>query len=587
MVVLCFGNLTSRSQYNLKILPVDKDSVFISQLKLQTSFRNNLLAQDYILNLPALMQSKGYVAASVDSVYMDSTLATISLYVGDNFKWAYLNTSNINKAWLEATGWNPKQFEDRAFNWQQYATLRRRLLDYLENNGYPFAKLSLDSIELRSENSIAAKLKIEPGPFYKIDSIRQYGAAKISNHFLQQYLDIPNGSMYKKEKLLNISRKIAELPYVQEEQPWDITMLGTGSVVNVYLKPKKSSNINILIGLLPSNQQLESNKLLVTGEANVNFRNALGNGETFGLFWQQIQVKSPRLNLRFQQPYIFKSAFGINTAFDLFKKDSSYVNINMHLGVQYTVSSDKNASIFLESQRTNLLTIDTIRVQVTKELPDEADVNSMNLGLTYEWYNTNYRFNPLRGTEFQIAGSAGLRKIRKSEAIVKLKDPSDPSFDYNSLYDGLDLETYQFRIRMQGAQYFKLTRASTFKAGLQAGWFQSPSIFRNELFQIGGYRTLRGFDEESIFASQFVIGTAEYRYLVDRNSFFFAFIDIGWANNAQESVQQKNSFLGAGLGLAFETKAGIFNISYAAGKRDDVKFDLRQSKIHLGYVNFF
>ncbi len=41
------------------------------------------------------------------------------------------------------------------------------------------------------------------------------------------------------------------------------------------------------------------------------------------------------------------------------------------------------------------------------------------------------------------------------------------------------------------------------------------------------------------------------------------------------------------LGMAFETKAGIFNISYAASKEDDQKFNLRQSKIHLGYVNYF
>ena len=98
---------------------------------------------------------------------------------------------------------------------------------------------------------------------------------------------------------------------------------------------------------------------------------------------------------------------------------------------------------------------------------------------------------------------------------------------------------------------------------------------------------MRGFDEESIFASQYVVGSGEYRYLIGQNSFFFAFLDFGWANNAQESVQQKNTFIGSGLGLAFETKAGIFNISYAVGKRNDVKFDLRQSKIHLGYVNFF
>ncbi|HYE55878.1 MAG TPA: hypothetical protein VD996_13590, partial [Chitinophagaceae bacterium] len=431
LVVCGFGFSSARSQYNLRVLPVDKDSVFVGQLKLQTSFRNMELAADYIQNLPALMQSKGYIAASVDSVHMDTTWAAVSLYVGDAFKWAWLNTSKVNKNWLDAVGWNQRNYENKAFNWQQYALLRQRLLDYLENNGYPFAKLSLDSLELRSEGAIAAHLKIEPGPFYKVDSIRQMGPARISNHFLQQYLDLRNGSTYKREKLLNISKKISELPYVQEEQPWDVTMLGTGSVVNLYLKPKKSSELNVLVGFLPSNQQLENNKLLVTGEANVNFRNALGNGETFGLFWQQIQVKSPRLHLGFQQPYVFKSAFGINTAFDLFKKDSSFININMLLGIQYAVSSNKSASIFVQNQRTNLLTIDTQRVQSTRRLPTEADVSSVNLGLSYEWNNTNYRFNPMRGNEFFISGSAGTRKLRKSEAIVKLKDPGDPAFDYN------------------------------------------------------------------------------------------------------------------------------------------------------------
>lgn len=583
----CCCALRAQAQYELRIRPVDKDSTFIAQLKLQTSFRNDLLADEYIQSLPGLLHSKGYIAASVDSLHVDSTFTVIHLYVGDAFKWAYLNTSQVNRQWLEAVGWQRRQYEGRPFNWQQYALLRQKLLDYLENNGYPFAKLFLDSLQLQPEGAIAASLKVEPGPLYKIDSIRLYGGARISNHFMQRYLDLPNGTMFKREKLQNISRKIAELPYVQELQPWDLTMLGTGSVVNLYLKQKKSSQVNVLVGFLPANDQLVNNKLLVTGEANINLRNALGNGESIGLNWQQIQVRSPRLNLSFQQPYIFQSSFGVNTTFDLFKKDSSFVNINLLLGVQYYVSSTKSASVFIQSQRSNLLTIDTLQVLRSKRLPNEADVSSVSLGVTYDWNNTNYRLNPVRGNELFISGAVGTRKLRRSEAIMKLKDPSAPAFSYGSLYDSLKENTYQFRLRVQGAHYFPISRVSTFKTGLQAGWFQSPTVFRNELFQVGGYKLLRGFDEESIFASQFVVATGEYRYLIGQNSFFFGFADIGWVNNTLPSVRKKNTFVGAGLGLAFETKAGIFNISYAAGKRNDAKFDLRQSKIHLGYVNYF
>jgi outer membrane translocation and assembly module TamA len=64
-------------------------------------------------------------------------------------------------------------------------------------------------------------------------------------------------------------------------------------------------------------------------------------------------------------------------------------------------------------------------------------------------------------------------------------------------------------------------------------------------------------------------------------------VDAGWAKNNIPSYNFSNSYLGIGLGLAFETKAGIFNISYAVGKQDNSSFSFRAAKIHLGYVNFF
>ncbi|HZG24308.1 MAG TPA: BamA/TamA family outer membrane protein, partial [Chitinophagaceae bacterium] len=208
----------------------------------------------------------------------------------------------------------------------------------------------------------------------------------------------------------------------------------------------------------------------------------------------------------------------------------------------------------------------------------------VNLGIEYEINKTNYRLNPKSGSELRLTMSAGTRTVHKNNVILKL---SDPSFSYSSLYDSVTGNSYQFRVRMSAAHYFQLGRQSTFKTALNGGLFQSPSIFRNELFQIGGYKLLRGFDEESIYASRYLAATFEYRYLVGLNSFLFTFVDAGWAANTSSSIRTSNGFLGAGLGLAFETKAGIFNISYAAGKRNDTNFNLRQSKIHLGYVSYF
>ena len=590
VVLLLLAGQAVVAQFALKILPVDKDTQFVSNtLGLQTSFASRILCLRYIDNLPATLQAKGYPTASVDSLWVDSAAASIVLFVGESYKLAHVNVQPSDKKTLEQVGWNEKSLLGKPLNVTQLQQLQQRLLDYFENNGYPFAKIQLDSLSFNGEQ-LTAKLAIDKGRLYKIDSLRLYGDAKINNAFLQRYLDIKNGSIYQKSKMQNINKRLSELPYLQEQQPWNLTMLGTGSVINLYLKPKKSSQINVLIGFLPANQTANNGydqvrtKLLFTGEANVNLRNALGNGELIGLNWQQLQQKSPRLNLQYQQPYLWGSPFGISTTFDLYKKDSAFLNLSFQAGVQYALSINQTGKVFVQTLRTNLLTVDTFSLKATRKLPNEIDVSSVNVGVDYEINKTNYRLNPRKGYEAQVTISTGTRNIRKNSVIIKLYDPA---YSFESLYDSIQLKTYQFKIKTTFANYFQISRQSTLKTAASGGWFQSPNIFRNELFQIGGYRLMRGFDEESIFASQYAVGTLEYRYLVGLNSFFFVFTDYGWAANKSVNINTTNTFIGAGLGLAFETKAGIFNISYAAGKRDDVKFDLRQSKIHIGYVNYF
>jgi outer membrane translocation and assembly module TamA len=583
-VWLVFPFLLS-AQYRLQIKPVDKDSAFIyTTLRLQSNFKNDALARDYITNLPGLLQSKGYPAASIDTVYYDSLGAVCSLYIGDNFEWALFRIDSADRKLFDAINWRTSH--KHVFGFEEALEARQKLLDYLENNGYPFAKIKFDSITLINQQ-LHAGLTIEKGPLYKIDSIRNFGTANISSVFLQRYLGILNGSFYKKEKLLTISKKLNDLAYVQEQQPWNLTMLGTGSILNVYLVPKRSSQINVLVGFLPASTQTENSKLQITGEATINLKNSLGGGESIGINWQQIQIKSPRLDLSFQQPYLFGSPFGMNASFNLFKKDSSFVNINMQIGAQYALSSNQGGAVFIQNFQTNVLTVDTLYIKNFRTLPEQADIRSVNLGINYEWVNTDYKFNPRKGNEWQLSVAAGSKKIKKNNVIVSLKDESDPGFDFNSLYDTVQLNSYQFRLKGTLAHFFKLNRFSTLKTAVNGGWFQSPAIFRNELFQIGGYKLLRGFDEESIFASQYVVGTLEYRYLVGRNSYLFYFVDGGWSKNAAVYSKTSNNYWGTGLGMAFETKAGIFNLSYAVGKRDDAKFNMRQSKIHIGYVNYF
>jgi outer membrane protein assembly factor BamA len=215
-------------------------------------------------------------------------------------------------------------------------------------------------------------------------------------------------------------------------------------------------------------------------------------------------------------------------------------------------------------------------------------VNTSNLGLDYQFNNTDYRLNPRKGNELMVVLTGGLRKIRKNTAITSLTtDAQGKPFDYESLYDTLSLRSYQLKLKLYGAHYFQTGRQSTIKAGLNAGWLQTENPFKNEVFQIGGYKLLRGFDEESIYASQYAVATVEYRYLIGVNAYLFGFADGGWARSKTFTENISHTYLGTGFGVSLETKAGILNLSYAVGKRDDSPFSLRQSKIHFGFVTLF
>jgi hemolysin activation/secretion protein len=101
------------------------------------------------------------------------------------------------------------------------------------------------------------------------------------------------------------------------------------------------------------------------------------------------------------------------------------------------------------------------------------------------------------------------------------------------------------------------------------------------------FKKLRGFDEESIYTNRFLIATLEYRYLLAQNSWLFGFTDIGRAAYESNSGSYVHNYYGFGAGIAFETNTGIFNVSWAIGKRDDLNLDFRQSKIHIGFVSLF
>jgi len=155
------------------------------------------------------------------------------------------------------------------------------------------------------------------------------------------------------------------------------------------------------------------------------------------------------------------------------------------------------------------------------------------------------------------------------------------------VYDSLKLRSNQFELRADLQLFVPFLKHNTFMQRMQVGWLQNEQLFQNELFRIGGIKTLRGFDIEALFASFYAVYTAEYRFLLEQNSYLFAFSDIAYYENTSLGKRIFDQPIGFGAGISFETRAGIFSFSYALGREKQNPVLLRTGKVHFGLVNYF
>lgn len=582
----CVGNsmVFAQQTVRVKIIPVDSANPAFKDISLYRDFKLADSAFNFVKQLPADLAAKGFISASIDSVGKDSSNNTlVYLFLGKKYKWQHIKLRTNDKPLLEQLGIDSSNFDNQIMMSPPFENTFTAILNYYLNSGYPFVKISLDSVTINND-AASAVLNINKGFLYKMDSIHIVGTARVSEGFLRRYLNIAEGQVYNLHMLQSIDGQLRNLQYVQVMHPSDVKLLNQGAVLNLYINKKPTNEVDAILGFQSSNNNGGGGKLQLTGQVNLALSNAFGGGENIGVNWQQLQPQSPKIDLSFQKPYLFKTPFGVDFSFNLYKQDSSYITVNGNIGATYQLSQNQSGKVFVNFSSSRLLDVDTMQIIAAKQLPPLMDVSSINIGFGYNFNNTDYRYNPRRGNEISVTVLAGTKHIQKNGTITQI---TSDTFNYARLYDTIPLKSYQIKIIAAGAHYFSLGKYSVLKLAANLGLYQSPAIYNNEMFLLGGYQLLRGFNAQSIYANAYAIGTAEYRYLIGQNSNFYVFSDFGGSQFKNNLTHYGDAFLSFGVGMAFETKAGIFNFNVASGKDRINNFGLNNAKVNIGYVALF
>ena len=84
-----------------------------------------------------------------------------------------------------------------------------------------------------------------------------------------------------------------------------------------------------------------------------------------------------------------------------------------------------------------------------------------------------------------------------------------------------------------------LNNKNSFYLRMSGANLNSNTYFVNELFRFGGINSIRGFEENSLFASLFGVLNTEYRYQLNNSIFIHSIIDLAYFENKITNNKEK------------------------------------------------
>lgn len=508
----------------------------------------NTNINNYLLGLI----NKGYLLSTIDSIINNDTTLKVFVNKGEEIQnplvniiipenAAVISSDIFNKTEIN---FHPGTFSKKISNW----------LQMMNDIGYPFSKFTFTNSSIE-KNEIQVVCKLITGPFVSVDSIYNANSTKKETRLISNVINIKKNEPFNLTKIQEISNQINRINYLQENKPPAYEFIENKVKIYTYIESKTINNINGMIGLQPSND----GSVQLTGNLSMNIQNALNRGEKIYLNWRRMFNASQNLISSFNIPYLFNSKIQIGGHLDMIKKDSSFFNIKAKTNLDYILESNQTIGVLIDlNGSTNLL-------------QDNYNSTSIkNFGFSLFKNKLNNRLNPTSGYLLNTEILAGMKNsyIQENNEEVEISSPN---------YFGK--VTYQ--------HFLKVSKRSATKIKIDGLTNINDYLFENEMTRIGGYKNLRGFDEESIWVSSYLLATVELIYQLDLESNLFLFSDLAWGEQKTSYSYSKNKFNSFGIGTNLSLPNGFLTIVYGLGRELGQPFILKTGKIHFGFTSFF
>lgn len=542
-IVLTLYNTTEINSQNfeLKLLSkVKKETIILFNINYQNKHKDSTSIKNEITRVTTNLKKKGYFLNTVDSLIYINRKVTAYISLKERTKSINLE---IRPSYIEYIDKNKIKNNILKIPIEHLDKLLSSITSKLNKQGKSFSSVKINNITF-NKDKLTGSLLIKESKKRTINKITIKGYEEFSQAYLKNYLRIQEGHIFNEDVIERTSKLTQRLSFIDQIKQPEVLFTKDSTKLYIYLRKKPNNSLDALVNFATE----ENGDFLLNGNINLELNNILNSGEQFKLFWNRIDQERQEFKLSTNIPYVFKSNITPQIAFSLYKQDSSFANINFKTSLLYNVNYKNSISAFYSIETSENLESTNSNIK---------EYSNYFLGLKYNYNNLKEKtiYNELN---FSITTGIGSRKS---------ENQSFQQFNLNSTLSYL----------------VKINQRNQFYIRNETGLLESKNYLTNELFRIGGANSMRGFNEQSIFAEQYSFFNLEYRFITNQNSYLYTITDLG-------GYKQENNFqslLGLGFGYLFGNEKYTINLALAAGKLDSSKLDVQNTKFLISWINYF
>ena len=437
-------------------------------------------------------------------------------------------------------------------------TASERVVTYMADRGFPFAGTKIGDFRLDG-NSIGFVFMIREGPFCTVGDVALENSSALNSKALKRALGIKSGEGYSERSLrrgLGYLKRTALFAEVGEPV---VSVSAQGAPpspepnpesrvrIAVPVRDRKTTSIAGAIGFRGRTNE-------VTGGVSLSLLNIARTGRSAKTSWEATGRNVSSFYLSYAEPWVMGLPFSSSVSFEQVVRDTLFARTALGLVLKVPLSSLASAQVGANLEKA--VNTEGARTR-TSRLAWLAGIELLSGGPVWSSENSF------------VAALEGTRGDKKVAHLLENRTNKET------------LSTLSGRMLLQrrfGRNQICLVDVKA-SAILEGTELATP----DELFSLGGKRTLRGYSERQFLASTVGSIQTEYGLAVgDEGGRAFVFMDYGYA--CTQALSTADRFhIGYGVGLRVPSPVGLAGIDLGIPSGES----LSSGKIHVGLEGTF